>query len=104
MQAFLLRRIEHLGAVAGPVAGGERLPHFISAYYQKLLKVSTKWLLFENSSCCWHSCRGICPVPDEAGQFGVGRRWRIGRFGYLDDERSWHIPRRGSRASCQARC
>ncbi len=37
------------------------------------------------------------PVPDEAGQFSAGRRWRIGWFGYLDDERSWHILRRLAR-------
>jgi succinoglycan biosynthesis protein ExoL len=96
MQAFLLRRIETwaLSRVCLLVVSS---PYFISAYYQKLLKVSTKWLLFENKVPRYAQLPRTRPVPDEEGQFGACRRWRIGWFGYLDDERSWHILRRLAR-------
>ncbi len=95
-QAFLLRRIE-TWALARVCLLVVSSPYFISAYYQKLLKVSTKWLLFENKVPRYAQLPRTRPVPDEAGQFSAGRRWRIGWFGYLDDERSWHILRRLAR-------
>ena len=96
LQAFLLRRIETwvLARVCLLVVSS---PHFISAYYQTLLKASTKWLLFENKVPRYARLPRIRPVPDEHAQFGDSRRWRIGWFGYLDDERSWNILRRLAR-------
>jgi succinoglycan biosynthesis protein ExoL len=96
MQAFLLRRLE-TWALARVCLLVVSSPYFISAYYQKLLKVSTKWLLFENKVPRYARLPRTRPVPDEAAQFQAGRRWRIGWFGYLDDARSWHILRRLAR-------
>jgi succinoglycan biosynthesis protein ExoL len=72
-------------------------PYFVTEYYQALLNYRRNWFLFENK------------VPQDAviaqpkrprreedsqmsrGAPGTERPWRIGWFGYLDDERSWDV-------------
>jgi succinoglycan biosynthesis protein ExoL len=69
-------------------------PYFATAYYERLLGCRPRWFLFENKV---PKSAGP-PPPDRAAALpataaGI-RRWRIGLFGYLDDERSWDILRR----------
>lgn len=77
-------------------------PHFITEYFQNRLGYSGKWYLFENKVPRY--ARFLMePHPPPAD--GVhrharhaGRRWRLGWFGYLDDERSWRCLREIARA------
>jgi succinoglycan biosynthesis protein ExoL len=93
MQALLLRRLE-TWALARVCLLVVSSPYFVSAYYQKLLNVSAKWLLFENKVPRYARLPRARPLA--GGK--VGRRWCVGWFGYLDDARSWHILRRLARA------
>jgi succinoglycan biosynthesis protein ExoL len=97
-QAALLRQLEKwlLARVDLLVVSS---PHFISAYYQDVLHFRNSWLLFENKipryvelprSSLRAPGAGADEQPREAGQ---PRRWRIGWFGYLDDQRAWSILR-----------
>ncbi len=92
LQAFLLRRIE-TWALARVCLLVVSSPYFISAYYQKLLKVNAKWLLFENKVPRYARLPRTRPVPDPRAPAAAGRPWGVGWLGYLDDERSWHILR-----------
>lgn len=67
-------------------------PHFITAYYEAMLHFRNEWLLFENKVPRFARFAGTRPTasPKTAEQ----PRWRIGWFGYLDDEQSWRILRR----------
>jgi succinoglycan biosynthesis protein ExoL len=71
-------------------------PFFISDYYQKLLGFRGASLLFENKvpSYARLSRTPALDATPPSSSSGTARRWRIGWFGYLDDERSWHILRR----------
>ncbi|MGH7091557.1 MAG: hypothetical protein ACREFQ_21920, partial [Stellaceae bacterium] len=74
-------------------------PHFVSAYYQNLLDVTAQWVLFENKVPRYariaSSRPAAAPAPAQTASGGAPR-WRIGWFGYLDDEKSWHILRRAA--------
>lgn len=88
--ARLLRRLEKwlLGRVNLLVVSS---PHFISAYYQCHLGYTGHWLLFENKVPRYVRL----PRSDLPTHRGPGPRvWRIGWFGFLDDERSWRTLRR----------
>lgn len=74
-------------------------PHFVTSYYEGILGYRGSWLLFENKVPenvrlmrleQSHAENHVLERPSEAGV----RRWRIGWFGYLDDERSWATLRR----------
>ena len=75
-------------------------PHFATNYYETLLQYRRDWLLFENKVPCFvHAEESRQPAlsepaasPYEASS-AEPRRWRIGWFGYLDDEASWAILR-----------
>ncbi len=72
-------------------------PHFIRSYYHERLGYRGRWFLFENK------------VPKYAGLARSAARdigdnkaatapWRIGWFGYLDDEQSWDMLKAAARA------
>jgi len=89
----LVRRLERwlLGRVDLLVVSS---PYFATAYYQGMLGYQGDWSLFENKVPRFvHEQQADLPlVPDAAA--ARARPWRIGWFGYLDDERSWEILRR----------
>jgi succinoglycan biosynthesis protein ExoL len=95
-QGRLLRRIEKwMLARTGLLVVSS--PHFIAAYYDAMLQSHSNWLLFENKVPKFaRFARPAAPVPvaEEAAGMPETRRWRIGWFGYLDDEQSWRILRR----------
>ncbi|MBV9522174.1 MAG: glycosyltransferase [Alphaproteobacteria bacterium] len=68
-------------------------PHFITSYYHERLNYRGRWFLFENKVPKYAGLqRGVAG----GGAAAVGRRpgtppWRIGWFGYLDDEGSWNV-------------
>jgi succinoglycan biosynthesis protein ExoL len=73
-------------------------PYFGTDYYEAILHYRRPWFLLENKIPRWVSdeqrppaaIRGAAPRQAEA----TGKRpWRIGWFGYLDDEKSWDILR-----------
>ncbi|HEV2547895.1 MAG TPA: hypothetical protein VGU20_11195 [Stellaceae bacterium] len=74
-------------------------PLFIEHYYQKILNYRGSWFLFENKVPRFAQANGPLKrfVGDRTGprqHDALGqRRWRIGWFGYLDDEASWEILR-----------
>jgi succinoglycan biosynthesis protein ExoL len=71
-------------------------PHFVTYYYRRLLDYRGEWILFENRVPRYFDVIQGSRAPFEAPQPIPGerrRRWRIGWFGYLDDERSWDILR-----------
>ena len=79
-------------------------PHFVSSYYQAMLQFRSNWLLFENKVPKY--ARLAAPTPFSAGLPLAGTaerrgsqkpRWRIGWFGYLDDNETWRILRRLAR-------
>lgn len=92
-QASLLRALERrvLSRIDLLVVSS---PYFITAYYQDVLRFRNEWVLFENKMPKYVTLKlGLRdPAPIAAGA-SRPRRWRIGWFGYLDDERSWHILR-----------
>ena len=94
LQAYLLRRLESL-VLARICLLVVSSPYFIWDYYQKHLPLSTNWLLFENK-VPRHArlMRGRPMAKARLSGEDDKRPWRIGWFGYLDDERSWHILRR----------
>jgi succinoglycan biosynthesis protein ExoL len=67
-------------------------PYFATDYYEGLLRYRRQWFLFENKIP-----KSIGPPPPEPRTPTVcrdpKRRWVIGLFGYLDDEKSWEILR-----------
>ena len=66
-------------------------PYFATDYYEGLLHYRRQWFLFENKLP-----KSIGPPPQRLGPIAARdpkRRWVIGLFGYLDDERSWQILR-----------
>ncbi len=94
LQAFLLRKLE-TWALARTCLLVVSSPYFITAYYYQLLKVSAGWFLFENKVPRYARLPQTARRPEAApAALDPGHRWRIGWFGYLDDERSWHILRR----------
>lgn len=69
-------------------------PHFATAYYEGVLQYCRSWFLFENKVPKWIQAPPAALVASrERPMAGGERRWRIGWFGYLDDERSWEILR-----------
>jgi succinoglycan biosynthesis protein ExoL len=68
-------------------------PYFVTAYYQGMLGYRGDWSLFENKvpRFVHEQQPDLPPAPDAAA--APARPWRIGWFGYLDDERSWEILR-----------
>lgn len=72
-------------------------PCFATDYYQARLHYRRPWFLFENKIPKWVgssllSRRGPAAAAESAPP-RRRRRWRIGLFGYLDDEKSWEILR-----------
>lgn len=66
-------------------------PHFTECYYQNRLGYRGNWFLFENK------VPKFANLPRPGAVLSHGRRepgerarWRIGWFGYLDDQRSWN--------------
>jgi succinoglycan biosynthesis protein ExoL len=69
-------------------------PYFATAYYEGLLRYRRRWFLFENKIPKWISPPLLeRPAPARFVEPGGKRRWSIGLFGYLDDEKSWEILR-----------
>jgi succinoglycan biosynthesis protein ExoL len=86
LRAALFRRFEKvlLRAINLLVVSS---PHFVTEYFEKLLSYSGPWQLFENKVpkfAQWPVGSGLAPTNNRSGA-----HWRIGWFGYLDDERSW---------------
>lgn len=72
-------------------------PCFAIDYYEALLHYQRRWFLFENKIPKWVGpLLPAQPTPGETAQTAPARkrRWSIGLFGYLDDEKSWEILRR----------
>jgi succinoglycan biosynthesis protein ExoL len=95
----LLRQIERR-ALAHIDLLGVSSPRFATAYYEAVLRYRRRWFLFENKiPRCASLARsrpiatGSAGAAPRAASPTVPRRWRIGWFGYLDDERSWTILR-----------
>lgn len=74
-------------------------PYFGTDYYQKVLQYSRPWFLLENKIPKWVRLERLerpttkKPMAAEALTPPVQRPWRIGWFGYLDDQKSWDILR-----------
>ena len=74
-------------------------PYFGTDYYQKVLGYARPWFLLENKIPKWvglDRLEGAAvkkPMAVKAPSPGLKRPWRIGWFGYLDDEKSWDILR-----------
>jgi glycosyltransferase involved in cell wall biosynthesis len=75
-------------------------PHFLEHYYQKVLGYKGDWFLFENKVPRFVQTNQprqrlvSTPVSGERPSSAPARRrWRIGWFGYLDDQASWEILR-----------
>ena len=94
LQARILRRLENL-VLARICLLVVSSPYFIRDYYQKHLTISANWLLFENKVPRHARLARGWPLPHERLEdAGARRPWRIGWFGYLDDQQSWNILRR----------
>lgn len=71
-------------------------PYFGTDYYEGLLHYRRPWFLLENKIPKWVSREQLerqalrQPAPKQANAAGK-RPWRIGWFGYLDDQQSWDI-------------
>jgi len=74
--------------------------HFATDYYERVLDYRRSWFLFENKIPQFARLATVMrpasrDLPAGANRRPAGgERWRIGWFGYLDDERSWGILRR----------
>lgn len=74
-------------------------PYFGTDYYQKVLGYARPWFLLENKIPKWVRLDRLerpaakKAVAVKAPSPGAQRPWRIGWFGYLDDEKSWDILR-----------
>ena len=74
-------------------------PYFGTDYYQKELEYSRPWFLLENKIPKWVRLERLeqpaakKPMAPKAAGVGTKRPWRIGWFGYLDDQKSWDILR-----------
>ncbi len=94
LQAGLLRALERV-VLARTCLLVVSSPYFIRDYYQKHLTINAPWLLFENKVPRHARLPRGWPLPQERPEDAGGRRpWRIGWFGYLDDQQSWCILRR----------
>jgi len=60
-------------------------PYYISAYYARYFNYTGPWLLFENKVP-----RHACPARKLVDDAPRSDAWKIGWFGFLDDDRSWH--------------
>ena len=85
LERWLLRRVDLLIVSS---------PYFATAYYQGMLGYRGDWSLFENKVPRFVHEQQADPAPALDAAAGRARPWRIGWFGYLDDERSWEILRR----------
>jgi succinoglycan biosynthesis protein ExoL len=87
----LLRRLERWALARADLLVVSS-PHFASDYYQTLLRYRRDWFLFENKVPRY---AGLSRSVGDMMDVGSARRppWRIGWFGYLDDQRSWDILR-----------
>lgn len=65
-------------------------PYFATEYYELLLGYRRSWFLFENKVPKNGAPVRACPPPSQDSASSK-RPWRLGWFGYLDDERSWRI-------------
>lgn len=92
----LLRRLERWALARADLLVVSS-PYFASDYYQSLLRYRRDWFLFENKVPRYAALpRPVGGAANAAALDDVpaGRRpWRIGWFGYLDDQRSWDILR-----------
>ena len=74
-------------------------PYFGTDYYQKVLGYARPWFLLENKIPKWVRLDRLerpaakKAMAVKASSPGAKRPWRIGWFGYLDDEKSWDILR-----------
>lgn len=68
-------------------------PYFATAYYQGFLGYRGNWFLFENKIPRWIGVERQALAPPGVLGEPRRRRWRVGWFGYLDDEKSWRILR-----------
>jgi succinoglycan biosynthesis protein ExoL len=84
IERWLLDRVDHLVVSS---------PYFVTNYFQAMLGYRGSWSVFENKVARFAHERqpDLAPVPVAPA---VARPWRIGWFGYLDDEGSWDVLRR----------
>ncbi len=73
-------------------------PYFGTDYYEGVLQHRRPWFLVENKIPKWVSRQELGEsnardVPQRATSAAGKRPWRIGWFGYLDDQKSWDILR-----------
>jgi succinoglycan biosynthesis protein ExoL len=74
-------------------------PYFGTDYYQKLLEYRRPWFLLENKIPKWVRLERLerpaakKPMAAKTTSAAGKRPWRIGWFGYLDDQKSWDILR-----------
>lgn len=93
----LLRRVERW-ALARTNLLVVSSPYFGTDYYEGMLHYRRPWFLFENKIPKWVSREKLEPSAALPAarviQPADGKRpWRIGWFGYLDDQKSWEILR-----------
>jgi succinoglycan biosynthesis protein ExoL len=71
-------------------------PHFVRSYYHERLGYHGRWFLFENKVPKYAGLqRG---AASDTGAGAARPPWRIGWFGYLDDEQSWTMLKAAARA------
>src|SRR6266851_5320681 len=74
-------------------------PYFGTDYYQKVLEYRRPWFLLENKIPRWVRLERLArtaakkAMAAKAASPAGKRPWRIGWFGYLDDQKSWDILR-----------
>ncbi len=74
-------------------------PYFGTDYYQKVLEYRRPWFLLENKIPRWVRLERLertaakKAMAAKAASPAGKRPWRIGWFGYLDDQKSWDILR-----------
>jgi succinoglycan biosynthesis protein ExoL len=72
-------------------------PHFISNYYHERLSYRGRWFLFENKVPKFAGLQRDAALEIGGRQTRTAPPWRIGWFGYLDDERSWNVLKKVAR-------